>query len=161
MRLRMADEDREKYGGPEELDFADVPAWLDNLGYDDLVSVEDQIVVALKGLLPPSEPPPTLMWVLERILLERRESTYVRMLRVRAWLALRATGVDVALADFSPGHLAFGLRVAEPTGDAVPPADAPDSSSTSSPESADATTTIPGSGSSTGGSTPGPGASTE
>lgn len=161
MRLRMADEDRERYGGPEELDFAEVPAWLDSLGYDDLVAVEDQIVVALKGLLPSSEPPVTLMWVLERILWQKRESTYVRMIRVRAWLALRAAGVDIALPDFQPGHMAFGLRVVTPADDAVPPASASDSSPTSSPESPDVTTTTPTFESFTDASTPGPGASTE
>lgn len=158
MRLRMADEDREKYGGPEELDFADVATWLDGLGYDDLVAVEDQVVADL-GPVKPGEPQPTLLWVLDQLLSHTRESGRIRMIRARVWLSLRAAGVDVALADFRPARL-YAMRVVRAS-DAIPPADAPDSSPTSSPESADATTTTPESGSSTDGSTPGPGAPTE
>jgi hypothetical protein len=158
MRLRMADEDREKYGGPEELDFADVSTWLDGLGYDDLVAVEDQVVGDL-GPAKPGEPQPTLLWVLDQLLSHTRESGRIRMIRVRVWLSLRAAGVDVALANFRPARL-YAMRVVRAS-DAVPPVDASDSSPTSSPESADATTTIPESASSTGGSTPGPGAPTE
>lgn len=157
MRLRMADEDREKYGGPEELDFAAVPAWLDSLGYDDLVAVEDQIIADL-GPVKPGEPA-TLLWVLDHLVSHTRESSRIRMIRARVWLALRAAGVDVALADFRPAHL-YGVRVVQPAGDVVPPAGASDSSPTSSPESAGEAATTPTSESSTDASTPGPDAST-
>lgn len=158
MRLRMADEDREHFGGPEELDFAEVPAWLDSLGYDDLVAVEDQIIADL-GPHKPAETP-TLLWVLDQLVSHTRESSRMRMIRVRVWLALRASGVDVALADFRPAHL-YGVRVVQPARDAVPPAGASDSSPTSSPQAAEDETTTPTSESFTDASTPGPDASME
>ena len=150
MRLRMADEDRETYGGPEEVDFAEVPAWLDSLGYDDLVAVEDQITAELGAENP-------LLWVMYQLLTEPRYRAAIRNRRVWVWLALRAAGVDVPLAEFKPDHM-YGLRVVT-TSDAVPPADGADSSPTSSPQSDDATNTST-SESSTDGSTPGPDAST-
>lgn len=155
MRLRMADEDREKYGGPEWVDFGDVPAWLDSLGYDELVAVEDQIIAGL----PPSKtgPEPTLLWILEALISFSREASAMPMVRIRLWLALRAAGVDVALADFRPARL-YGMRVVQPGRDAVPPADESDSSPTSSPTPGEATqATTPASESFTAASIPGPG----
>jgi hypothetical protein len=156
MRLRMADEDRATYGAPDELDFAAVPAWLDSLGYDDLVAVEDQLTADLGPAYPGEDV--TLLWVLDQLISHTRASSRLRMVRVRLWLALRAAGADVALADFRPAHL-YGVRVIRPEADAVPP-DGSGSSPTSSPESAEPTTTST-SESSTDGSTPGPGAPTE
>jgi hypothetical protein len=151
MRLRMADGDRERYGGPEELDFAAVPAWLDDLGYDELVALDDQIIAELG----PENP---LMWVVYQLITDRRARGAMRIRRVWVWLSLRAAGVDLPLAEFKPAHL-FGMRVVTDR-DAVPPAGAADSSPTSSPESAEVELSIPTSESSTGASTPGPGAST-
>jgi hypothetical protein len=147
MLLRMADEDRATYGGPDELDFGAVPAWLDDLGYDDLAALDDEIVAALGAESP-------LLWVIYQLMTDRRARATIPIRRVWVWLSLRAAGVDVALADFKPAHL-FRLRVVDPPGGAVPPGVA-DSSSTSSTESAEPTTTS-ASGSSTDASTPGPG----
>lgn len=154
MRLRMADEDREKYGGPEELDFADVPDWLDSLGYDDLVAVDDQIIAEFGKDSP-------LLLVLYQLLTEPGAAISIRMRRTRLWLSLRAAGVELPLADFKPARL-YGVKVVRPARDAVPPVAESDSSSISSdtPDEAEPTTT-PESGSSTDGSTPGPGAPTE
>lgn len=151
MRLCMADEDRATYGGPEELDFAAVPAWLDGLGYDELVAVDDQIIAEFGDDKP-------LLWVFYQLLTEPSTTFSIRMRRVRLWLSLRAAGVELSLADFKPAHL-YAVRVVKPARDAVPPAAEPDSSPTFSPESDEPTTTST-SESSTDASTPGPGAST-
>lgn len=156
MRLRMAEEDQQRYGGPEDLDFAAVPGWLDGLGYDDLVAVEDQIRDDLQGakLVPPGEEV-TLLWVLDQLISHTRLSSRLPLVRVRLWLSLRAAGVDLPLADFRPARL-WGLKVVRPDGGAVPPAGEPDSSPTSLPESGETMTTST-SESSTDASTPGPG----
>ncbi len=151
MRLRMADEDRATYGGPEELDFGDVPGWLDNLGFDPLVAVDDQVKADLGKDSP-------LLWVLYQLVSEPHAVLDMRIRRVWVWLSLRAAGVDLALADFRPAHL-YGVRVVRPATDVVPPAGGADSSPTSSPESNEATTTST-SESFTDVSTPGPDAST-
>jgi hypothetical protein len=150
MRQRMADVDREKYGGPEDFDFADVPPWLDDLGYDGLVALEDEIL---------AEQGKTLLWVLDQILSRTDEAYSLPMVRLRMWLCLRAAGVDLPLAEFKPAR-PYGVKVDRPAPDAVPPDGESDSLPTSSPESDEATTTST-SESFTDGSTPGQDAATE
>lgn len=155
MRLRMAEPDQERYGGPEWLDFGDVPAWLDSLGYDDLVAVEKQVRAELEPSNPKQGEEKPLLRVMYLLLTNAEEALYMPMRLVRLWLSLRAAGVDVALAEFRPARM-WAVRLDNTVGGSVPPPGASDSSPTSSPES-DATTSSSTSESFTAASTPGPG----
>lgn len=136
MLHRMSQDDRERYGGPEWLDFATATEWLEDCDYDALDGIEQEI----RGLLGKEV---TLLSVLGQIMRSDREASSVPMLRVQLWLCLRASGVDVPLADFKPK--AFHLE----RSDADPPSDGAEPSAISDE------TTPPASETSTSASTPG------
>lgn len=134
-RLRPAD--RERYGTPEWIDVEGGVDALNDLDYDGLKAIEDQVLaefgVSLMRYIGVEFPKLTM------------ESE-----RVRCWLGLLAVGVDIKLAGFKP--VTFNLDTRPRPADAVPPA----KTSESSPASTE--TTIPGSETSTSASTPGSGA---
>lgn len=124
MRLRMCEADQQQYGGPEWLDPAAAVEALNDLDYDQLVAIEDQITAELGE-------DKTLPWVAAQLTYRTRQSSSIGVLRVRLWLALRqwmmqTHGTAVKLADFKPHVLAAEVEYQTP--DADPPSDGPDSS---------------------------------
>lgn len=132
-RQRMTEADRQQYGGPEWIDLADAVAWLDELDYDRLADVENQVRTLLAPEFPDDEV--TLLWVLTQMLTRATKAGRVGMLRTRLWLALIATGVDIRLGDFKPHAYAveFERPAEKPSGDADPPSGSPESSPASTP----------------------------
>lgn len=101
LQLRMSDADRDRYGGPEWLDYD--AAVLDDTPCDELAKIEAQTGVVLYEAV--------------------QEPNAAAALRVWLWLALSRAGVDVAWPDFTPRTLRLRIR----SGDAGPPASAPPS----------------------------------
>lgn len=132
---RMREADRERYGTPEWVDVERGVEALNDLDYDGLCSIEDQLVAEVGA--------ESLMRYLAVEFPKITQPTE----RVRLWLGLLATGADIRLADFKPATFNLDAR-ARPV-DAVPPA----VTSESSPASTE--TTTPGSETSTSGSIPG------
>lgn len=121
--LLLNQRDREAYG-VDAVDFLAAMRWLDEQAYDVLDDVEKQIM----GLLGDDM---TLSWVVSQIVLGSRVASSVRMLRVRMWLGLRATGSEVKLADFTPHVYSVKLEKPAKGDDASPPAESAESSSSS------------------------------
>lgn len=140
--LKLADEDRESFGGPELLDTRAAILRLNDLDYDALKAIEDEIRAEF-GM------------VLIEFLADEIDTRSLAAFRGRAWLALRHAGVDIALADFKPN--VFGMRSVRDTPDAGPPSGGAESS----PESTTPAEPGPTSPASTEASAPGPGAPTE
>lgn len=142
-KLTLSEEDREKFGGPEVLDTDAALAWLNDLGYDELVAIEKQIR-------------PELGMVLLTFMADEVLTGSLVAFRGLAWLALRHAGEEIALADFKPDVLQ--MRRVRDAADAGPPsggaASSPASTTTKKPR---AGRTSPGS---TEASTPGPDAPT-
>lgn len=132
---RMRPADQERYGGPEWIDVERGLDALNDLDYDGLSSIEDQLIAEVGAV--------SLMWYVNSEFPKLTQASE----RVRLWLGLLAEGVDIKLADFKPGTYNLDAR-ARPV-DAVPPA----VTSESSPAST-GTTTLE-SETSTSGSTPG------
>lgn len=134
-RLRPADVER--YGVPEWVDVERGIDHLNDLDYDGLKAIEEQLFAELGTTL--------TLFVGAMI-----ETYSIDAMRVRLWFGLLAAGHDIKLADFKPA--AFNLeRRARPGADADPPA----ANSESSPASTE--TTTPESETSTSASTPGSG----
>jgi hypothetical protein len=147
-RLRMTDADQERYGGPEWLDPDAITEWLNDLDYTGLVEVERQVIADLAPAFP--DEGVTLLWAYAQMVRRTRAATSLPMMRLKVWLALRAEGVDVALADFTPKVFAIASEPDdEAEEDADPPASTPESSGISIPP-----VDSPGSETSTSGSTP-------
>jgi hypothetical protein len=105
LQLRMCDADRERYGGPEWLDYD--AAVLDDTPCDELEDIEAQTGVVLFRAV--------------------QEPEAAAALRLWLWLALARAGVDIAWPDFTPRTMKLRVR----SGDADPPASAPPSTSAS------------------------------
>jgi hypothetical protein len=118
MRLRMCTADQERYGGPEWLDVDAAEDGLNDLDYDALKAIEDQVM-------------PVFGVSLLRFVGKEFKEWTVPSIRGRLWLALRNAGVDVALADFKPKALSVEMQLRAP--DADPPSGTPASSDTSTP----------------------------
>lgn len=131
-QLRPAD--RERYNAPDWIDVEKGVDALNDLDYEGLKSIEDQIQ-AEYGM--------TLM----RYIGNQFPTLSLESERVRCWLGLLAAGADIKLADFKPAT--FNLDTRPRPADADPPA----TTSESSPASTE--TTTPESETSTSGSTPG------
>lgn len=140
--LKLADEDRESYGGPEVLDTRAAILWLNDLGYDDLKAIEAEVRAEF-GM------------VLIAYLAEEVDSGSLDAFRGRTWLALKHAGVDIKLADYKPD--VFGMRTVRE----APDADPPSGGAESSPESTSTTETGQTSPASTEASIPGDGEPTE
>jgi len=149
MRLRMCDEDQQRYGGPEWLDDDVTIEWLNDLDYDALRELEKQIK-ADPGIVEELGKSANLLSVVGQIIEPTEVAKSAPLLRARVWLALRAAGVDVALAGFTPKI--FRARTAGRSADADPPSGGAESSPTSTQPS---TTDAPASETSTSASTPG------
>lgn len=141
-KLKLAEADQERYGGPEVLDPAAAILWVHDLDYDGLKALEDEVEPAFGMTL--------IHWLVE----ESDRSTLVGF-RGRAWLALKHAGVDVALAGFKPDVLK--MRRVVDAADAVPPSGGAESS----PGSTSTAEPGPPSQPSTEASAPGHGAPTE
>lgn len=139
MRLRMAPEDRETYGGPEWLDDDATTEALNDLDLDALMDIEGEVKSELGMTLNRLTATGFINWEIPHI-------------RGRLWLALRMAGVEVDLADFKPAKiLRTALEVPKRGGgDARPPASEADSGTAST-----STTSTPASETSDSGSTPG------
>ncbi|WP_427422657.1 hypothetical protein [Lysinibacillus fusiformis] len=139
MRLRMAPEDRETYGGPEWLDDDASTEALSDLDLDTLMEIEAGVKAELSMTLNRLTGTSFVNWEIPH-------------LRGRLWLALRAAGVEVDLDDFKPAKiLRTVLEVPKRGGDdADPPASEADSGTAST-----STTPTPPSETSDSASTPG------
>lgn len=137
-QCQMRPADRERYGGPEWIDVERGIDALNDLDYEALVAVEDQLVSEVGTV--------SLTYY---IATELRKIS-IRSERVKLWLGLLAAGMDIKLADFKPTSFNLDYR-ARPI-DADPPVVTSDSSPASTG------TTIPVSETSTSASTPGSGA---
>ncbi len=123
----MHDDDRAKYGGPEYLDTKAPVEALNDLDFDALTALDEEVFLATGTGLMRS--------------IGMFATWQLNALRVRLWLALRHAGVDIALADFKPAKiLQVGTPIREGAVDADPPASSPESSdistSATTPESA-------------------------
>lgn len=142
MRLRLCDEDREQYGGPEWLEWSATVEWLNNLDGDALIALDEE----LGPHLPEAKGP--LLWLANIVQLRRVDELYkMRVSRAWAWLQLRAAGVDIDLPAFKPRLLAMRAEF-----DTNPPSGGEASSPKSTPDSQAAS---PESETSTSASTPG------
>lgn len=137
MLLRLHEDDRATYGGPEWLDTTAAEDALNDLDYDGLNALDVEVFTATGlGLI--------------RMLGGRFATFKLDATRVRLWLAIRHTGVDIPLADFKPAHLLkLDIKVEPDGGDADPPSSSPGSSDTST------SATTPASETSGSSSTPG------
>lgn len=118
MLLRMHEADRARFGGPEWLDSAAAVEALNDLDYDALNALDEQVYAETGvGLI--------------RCVGGQFGSFKLSATRVRLWLGLWHAGVVLKLAEFKPAHL-LKLDVQIPgAADAVPPASSPGSSDTS------------------------------
>lgn len=119
MKIRLADEDRERLGGPDELDCS-----IDPFTVRDAELIEDETGIEpyeALGLMLPDR--------------EELDETRVRLrwkpkgLRLRVWLGLRRAGVDVPFGELTFSYLPFlGSSIIEkppsPGKDEPPTADA-------------------------------------
>lgn len=132
----MHDDDRATYGGPEYLDTKAPVEALNDLDFDALTALDEEVFLATGTGLMRS--------------IGLFSTWQLNALRVRLWLALRHAGVDIALADFKPAKiLQVGTPIRESVGDVDPPVSSPESSDTST------SATTPGSETSGSGSTRG------
>lgn len=136
-KLSLHEQDRDRYGGPEWLEFND--ATIDDAPADELERLESELLPHGVSLV--------------QALAEWRHNLSARSVRVVLWLALRQSGVTVAYDEFTPKVMVARMRnldiVADPripagAGDADPPAPAEetsasprDSSTPASPETSD------------------------
>lgn len=112
-RIKLCDEDRERYGGPEWLDTDAAIVWLSDLDEPTLRGIEKQVRAEFGQVL--------LTFLADEVF-----TGSMAAFRGRAWLALLHEGVDIALADFTPKPMKMAWEPAAP--DAVPPSGGADSS---------------------------------
>lgn len=112
-RIRLCDEDRERYGGPEWLDSDAAIVWLSDLDEPKLTAVEKQ-VKAVFGMN------------LLTFLTDEAFGGTMAAFRGRTWLALLHEGVDIKLADFTPKPMKMSWEPDAP--DVGPPSGGADSS---------------------------------
>lgn len=119
-RIRLCDEDRERYGGPEVLEYD--RAWLDDIPADELERIEAELLPHRVTLVQASA--------------EWEYNLTARACRVVFWLAYRQAGITLPYKDFTPKVMAaraVDLELPD-GGDADPPAPTEEESSpTSSP----------------------------
>lgn len=127
-KLSLHESDRERYGGPEWLEFTD--ATIDDAPADELERIEAELLPHGVSLI--------------QALAEWRHNLSARSVRVVLWLALQQSGVTVAYDEFVPKVMVAQMRnldlVADPRvpaggGDADPPAPAEETSASPSASS--------------------------
>jgi hypothetical protein len=114
-RIRLCDEDQERYGGPEWLDTDAAIVWLSDLDEPKLTAIEKQIRAEYGRVL--------LLFLTEDVF-----AGTMAAFRGRTWLALLHNGVDIALADYTPKPMKMSWEPEPDAPDASPPSDGADSS---------------------------------